>query len=289
MRYRVHHVTTYTYSDPVSLSHNLLHLAPRDTANQQVLDSHLRIDPSPTNLKRYADYFGNQQVLFVVQKQHAELRIAATHLVNCELPVAPEVNPLWETVRERLHAPTNEFDRQAAEFAYASGYAPTSPELSAYAAAHFAPATPLLDGCDALTAHIYESCTYDPKSTTISTPVSEVLQIQRGVCQDFAHLAIAALRSIGLAARYVSGYIETRPPPGRKKLRGADASHAWFQVYLPDFGWVDFDPTNNCRLGPAHVTCAYGRDFADVTPTRGLILGGGKAKIEVAVDVDVVH
>jgi transglutaminase-like putative cysteine protease len=166
-----------------------------------------------------------------------------------------------------------------------STYVAADAQLDAYSAPFFDTGRPLLEAVQALMASIYDDFTYDPRATDVSTPVLEVLHERRGVCQDFAHLAIGCLRSRGLAARYVSGYLLTRPPPGKQRLVGADASHAWFATFIPEHGWVDFDPTNNMMPANEHVTIAYGRDFGDVTPIRGVILGGGQHQLSVSVDV----
>ena len=288
MRYRVKHVTTYRYSEHVALSHNLVHLAPRSTPTQRMLDCSLRVDPNPTNLDRFNDAFGNHQVLFTVQRDHESLRITSLSTVDVQ-PAPPDpIDPAWETVRDYLATSHDSAALDMAEFCYQSPLVPTGADLAAFANEHFTPGLGLLAATDALTRHIFTAWKYDPTATNLSTPVHEVLAKRAGVCQDFAHLAIAALRSIGLSARYVSGYLETDPAPGSTKLRGADASHAWFQIAVPQYGWIDFDPTNNCRASERHITCAYGRDFGDVTPTRGLILGGGSAKIQVGVDVDAL-
>ncbi|MDA3962450.1 MAG: transglutaminase family protein [Planctomycetota bacterium] len=285
MKYRINHVTTYRYTSPVVLSHNLVHLALRDTPGQRVTTSTLTIQPEPSSCTPITDAFGNRQTLFAIQGAHRELQVAAIGEATVTGVTPPTHDHPWVEVAKRLQKPPNAYDLAAAEFAFASPLCPISPDLKKFALDCLRK-DDVIVGATRLSSTIHRDWRYDPAATTISTPVSEVLQQRAGVCQDFAHLAISALRSCGLAARYVSGYLETDPPPGTVKLRGADASHAWFQIYLPDYGWYDLDPTNDCHPEARHITCAYGRDFSDVSPTRGLILGGGRADISVMVDVD---
>lgn len=284
-RYRIRHETVYRYSDSVARSHHLLALRPRVTPWQRVLASQLAITPHPAACHQHDDWFGNHLSAVIIQEMHRDLTITATTTVEVDDPQLPIDLLPWEDVVRRLDAP----DRHAlaaVECRLPSPLIPVDAAFAAFAAEDFTPGRALAQAVEAFIARIQAECVYDPRATTVSTPVAEVLAHRRGVCQDFAHLAIAGLRSLGLAARYVSGYLETLPPPGQTKLRGADASHAWVAVWCPVGGWLAFDPTNGCRVGERHITCAWGRDFADVSPVRGVILGGGAHELAVAVDVE---
>lgn len=288
MKYRVTHSTQYDYSAPVALCRNEACLLPRDTLRQKCLASELRIDPSPSDLRERRDAFGNRVSHFAIQHPHEGLNVTAIS----EVSVSADPNLFvstnqfsWESVQQLLASDRTPLTLEALPFLYDSPLAQRSQQLEAYARASFLSGRPLGDAAADLTQRIYSDFTYDQKSTTINTPLSEIMTTRRGVCQDFAHIAVACLRSIGLAARYVSGYIETLPPPGQARLIGADASHAWFSLYAGDASWIDFDPTNNQIPGEQHITVAWGRDFADVSPLRGVALGGGKHKVAVSVDV----
>jgi transglutaminase-like putative cysteine protease len=287
VRYRVKHLTEYAYAEPVTLSHHLVNLAPRADNGQVCVRRELTITPPPAFRRDRLDSFGNRATYFSIEEPHRRLGVE----VQFEVTVPPPARPpllfptSWEQVRHRVG-----HDRRA-DVALAYGFTFDSPQvragaaLAVYAAPSFAAGRPFLDAVMDLTRRIHAEFTYDPRATTVATPLSEVLQARRGVCQDFAHLQIGCLRSLGLPARYVSGYLLTTPPPGCPRLAGADASHAWVAVPLPDFGWVDFDPTNGLQPGDQHVTLAVGRDFSDVTPVRGVILGGGAHDLTVKVDV----
>jgi transglutaminase-like putative cysteine protease len=230
----------------------------------------------------HADYFGNVVTYFAMQGSHKRLTVRARSLVALQatsLP-SPSDTPPWEAVADRTAMPL-----EALEFLFDSALIPAGAELAAYARAAFPPGRPLLDAVLELTRRIHEDFTFDPEATTIATPLADVFTSRRGVCQDFARLEIACLRSLGLPARYVSGYLETVPPPGRSRLLGADASHAWLAVYCPESGWIHVDPTNNLLPSCTHVTVAWGRDYNDVSPIHGVILGGGKHTLRVSVDV----
>jgi transglutaminase-like putative cysteine protease len=287
VRYQVRHLTEYTYADPVSLSHHLVHLSPRADKGQVAGRRELNITPSPAFRRERIDAFGNRVTHFSIEEPHRRLTVETQFEV--EVPPA-ERPPLlfpasWESVRDRLRAARRADSVEAYSYTFDSAHARASKALAAYAAPSFPADRPFLDAVMDLTRRIHEEFVYDPRATTIATPLSQVLEAKRGVCQDFAHLQIGCLRSLGLPCRYVSGYLLTRPPPGRDRLVGADASHAWVSVHMPDFGWVDFDPTNGVLPAEQHVTVACGRDFADVTPVRGVILGGGAHELRVEVDV----
>ena len=292
VRYHVLHETTYDYGSAVSLSQQQLHLAPRELPWQHVIEQSIAIEPTPNWRQDGLDAFGNPVTWLAFHTPHESLSIrsAMTIAVTPHRPADLEASLPWEKVRDRLaydaSAPVAA-DLDATRYLFESAHVRVKHELAAYAADCFPPGRPVLLGAQALMAKIFGEFKFDPEATTVATPVLEVLENKRGVCQDFAHLMIACLRALGLAARYVSGYLLTRPPPGKPRLIGADASHAWVSVYAPDFpnGWVDFDPTNNLLPDTEHITVALGRDFGDISPQRGIILGGGGAEPEVAVTV----
>lgn len=287
MNYQVRHVTTYDYSEPVSLSHHLVHLTPRPDDGQRCLQRELKITPTPLFRRERIDSYGNRVTYFSIEEPHRRLCVEAAFTVSVARPARPPAlfPTTWEQTRDRLRRGQHADEVDAFGYTFNSPHVVISAELASYAAACFTPGRRLMDAALALTTRIYQEFTYDPQATTVATPVAEVMRARRGVCQDFSHLAIACLRSLGLACRYVSGYLLTQPPPGRPRLVGADASHAWISVYLPDFGWVDFDPTNGLMPSDQHITLACGRDFGDVTPVRGVILGGGAHDLHVSVDV----
>lgn len=292
VRYHVLHETTYDYGSPVSLSQQQLHLAPRELPWQQVIEQRIDVEPVPSWRHDGTDAFGNpvSWVAFHAPHESLFIRSAMTIAVRPHLPVNLAASLPWDRLRDRLaydaSAPLPE-DLDAVRYLFESTHVRVKHELADYAADCFPPGRPVLLGAQALMAKIFREFKFDPEATTVSTPVLDVLENKRGVCQDFAHLMIACLRALGLAARYVSGYLLTRPPPGKPRLIGADASHAWVSVYAPGFpnSWVDFDPTNNLLPDTEHITVAIGRDFGDISPLRGIILGGGGAEPEVAVTV----
>ena len=286
-RYTITHVTTYAYSEAVSLCQNVAHLKPREWPRQWCERSVLQVEPAPAVLEERLDYFGNPTSYFTVQEPHKELRIAVSHRITVrpEPAPAPAESPAWEAVRDRLLADRAPEWLDAFQFTFPSRYAPAAAEYADYAAGSFAAGRPVLEGALDLTRRVHADFAYDPRATTVATPVGEVFENRRGVCQDFAHLQIACLRSLGLPCRYVSGYLSTVPPPGRPRLVGADATHAWVSVYCGDLGWVDLDPTNNQVPAERHVLLAWGRDYEDVSPVKGVILGGGAHAVAVSVDV----
>jgi transglutaminase-like putative cysteine protease len=287
MQYQVTHTTTYEYSEPVSLCQNLAHLTPRDVPEQQCLRTALSVAPQPAVLSDRIDYFGNPSTFFAVQEPHRELVATASHLIRLAPRPAPDpaASPPWEEVRDRLPADRSLATLEAYQFVFGSRYTPASPELAAYALHPFAPGRPFLESVLDLTARIHHDFVYDPRATTVATPLKEVFAKRRGVCQDFAHLELACLRSLGLAARYVSGYLCTNPTHGQRRLLGADATHAWLSVWCPRLGWVDVDPTNDLVPSDKHILLAWGRDYDDVSPIKGVILGGGQHVVQVGVEV----
>ncbi len=282
MRLHVIHETHYSYASPVLLSQQLLHLAPRELPWQACRAHRLSIEPQPGELAEGGDFFGNRISRLLIAAPHEDLLVRAASTLEVAprekaafaLPRSP-----WEAVRERSRS-------EAPAFLYESPHVETWRELADYAAASFAEGRAVLDGAMSLAHRIHLDFEFDKAASSVSTPLREVMKRRRGVCQDFAHLMIGGLRALGLSARYVSGYLLTEPPPGRPRLVGADASHAWVSVFCgTDAGWVDLDPTNDCVVDDEHVTLAWGRDFSDVTPMRGVILGGGEQELKVRVTV----
>ncbi len=287
MLYAVSHRTAYDYETSASLSYHVAHFQPRETRRQEVLGFRLDVTPEPALSTSHTDLYGNAVTFLSVESPHSELRVTATSRVRVH-PLAlpdPAATPPWESVREACARDVLDVDSQASEFAHESRYITASEAYAGYAGESFAAGRPLLEALQDFTARIFHDFRFDSRATTIATPVAEVFRSRSGVCQDFAHLGIACLRSIGLPARYVSGYLETQPPAGRTRLVGADASHAWFSVWCSDFGWIDADPTNNLLPGDRHITVAWGRDYNDVSPLRGVVVGGGEHGLKVAVDV----
>jgi transglutaminase-like putative cysteine protease len=287
MRYEIRHRTTYTYSQEVSVSHQMMRLSPRPLPRQQLVEHSLETDPQPAVISRHEDYFGNMVSVLCIERPHRELvlNVRSVVEVSADHIPAPDATPPWETVRDLCRSSLQPPEIAAAEYIFKSPFVPCRPEFANYARASFPESRPLAAGLLDLTSRIHRDFKFDPSATTVSTPVDQVFRSRRGVCQDFAHFQIACLRSLGLPARYVSGYLETLPPPGKPKLAGADASHAWVQAWCGDHGWLDVDPTNNLPATQHHLTLAWGRDFGDVTPIRGVLVGGGHHLLSVAVDV----
>jgi transglutaminase-like putative cysteine protease len=294
MIYRIVHRTTYRYKFPVSLGNHVACLKPRGLPGQRLVRNELSIQPSPATLTERLDYFGNTLCFFTVQEPHRELVVETSSEVvmdDATAPAirAPEANLAWEDVAKFLAGERSPAAAEACQFCFESPRIRTRLEFAAYALLSFTPGRPMVEGLLDLTARIHADFRFDAKSTNVRTPTEEVLKKRRGVCQDFAHLQIACLRSINLAARYVSGYLRTYPPAGKPRLVGADASHAWVSAYCPGIGWIDVDPTNNVVPSDGHVTLAWGRDYGDVSPLRGLILGGGAHTLKVGVDMEPVE
>ncbi len=290
MLYKLSHRTTYKYAHPVSFGNHVACLRPRVSARQQLLRTALDIRPTPSTLSERTDFFGNQLFFFTVQEPHRLLVVEALSevLVTPDpLPALADPAP-WEASLALAEGSSPDA-RSASQFQFPSPRIPLRADFAAYARDSFLSGRPLREALRDLTTRIYQDFRFDSAATTVRTPVEEVFQKRRGVCQDFAHLQIACLRSLGLAARYVSGYLRTFPPPGKPRLIGADASHAWLSVFCRDEGWLDTDPTNNLAPTDGHVTIAWGRDFSDVSPLRGLILGGGGHTLKVEVDMEPVE
>lgn len=291
-RYHVIHETRYRYASPVSLSRQLLHLTPRDGPWQTCREHHIAFDPVPGLDESRIDCFGNPVRQLALESPHDSLTVRAESRVE----LRPREHrfagsPAWEHARDALNYGARPVRLDACRYLFESPYVRVKHEFAHYARACFPPGRPLLEGVQALMTRIFEEFQFDPRATSVATPALRVLKEKRGVCQDFAHLMLSCLRSLGLPARYVSGYLLTHPPPGRPRMIGADASHAWISAFCPDEGgreggsWVDFDPTNNLLPDTRYITLAWGRDFGDVSPLRGVILGGDVHAPEVAVTV----
>lgn len=298
LRFRIRHVTQYRYSDPVEISQSALWLTPRTTPTQRVTASKIDVSPRPDVFTTRLDYFGNTASYLHVQERHEQVTVLATNDIELTPPTypPPDATPPWESARDALlTAKAHELPGgiDAIQHRFNSRFVRTSHELRDYALGSFTPARPVLEALLDLTRRIHKEFRYDPASTTIATPIEQVFAERAGVCQDFAHLQIAMLRSLGLASRYVSGYLHNQPRDsapkapalGKPRLVGADASHAWVSLFVPPIGWIDADPTNNTLPRKQHITLAWGRDYGDVTPMRGVILGGGAHEVSVAVDV----
>jgi transglutaminase-like putative cysteine protease len=289
MKLQVSHRTTYVYRAPVAQSHHTVHLKPRDLPGQKLLNHSLLIEPAPVSRTDIIDSFGNAAQLLRIDDAHTEFSVHARSTVEMTLAPLPDLDQgaAWADVANGCLDP-GRCGVEIQQFVCSSRHAPISRDIRDFALAAFQPGRPVLAGAMDLTRRIFSDFVFDPQATDVSTPIARVLATRRGVCQDFAHLAIATVRSVGIPARYVSGYLMTQPPPGQIKLKGADASHAWLSVWSPETGWVDFDPTNGILPSGEHVTVAYGRDYDDISPISGIILGGGEQTMSVAVDVEPV-
>jgi len=282
MYYDITHTTEYDYTESVAIAHHVARLKPRELPHQECLHHELAIAPAPSVSSTYEDYFGNLVTIVAMQGAHKSLLIRARSSVSVralDLP-NPADTPPWETAADYRTLPF-----EAVEFVFDSTSSRSQWIVEPYARQSFPPGRPFLEAILDLTARIHDEFTFDPKATTVATPLTEVFAARRGVCQDFARLEVACLRSLGIAARYMSGYMETLPPPGTPRLVGADASHAWLTTFCPGLGWIPVDPTNNLLPSESHITLAWGRDYNDVSPIRGVILGGGAHALQVHVDV----
>ena len=289
--YNIQHRTTYRYAYPVSVGDHVACLTPRSFLQNRLVKSSLVIEPSPTTLTTRLDYFGNQLSFFTIEEPHKELVVESlSQVVIGGRPKRAAVASLaWECSTRALAQDHSPQGLGAHQFQFESPRIRRRPEFADYALQSFLPGRPMEEALLDLTARIYQDFQFDSKVTTVRTPTEEVFKKRRGVCQDFAHLQIACLRSINVAARYVSGYLRTYPAAGKPRLIGADASHAWVSAYSRDCGWIDVDPTNNVSPTDGHVTLAWGRDYSDVSPLRGLILGGGSSSMKVEVDMEPVE
>lgn len=304
MEYRITHKTEYLYDEPATLCYNEARLGPRSVLlplfEQVCLDRQITVEPPYDDARERIDFFGNPVLYFTVSQPHERMIITAASRVQVE-PVRPvkqseshadrlareaKNSPPWETVRDYLRNERTAESIEARQFVMSSPLISTWPDVESFARPSFGPGRPVLEAAYNLMERIFGTFDFVAGATTIATPLAEVLAKRRGVCQDFAHLMVAGLRANGLAARYVSGYIETLPPPGQEKLVGADASHAWCSVFVPELGWIDFDPTNNLIPSDQHIVLGWGRDFSDVTPLKGVFFSHGRHKLQVEVDVE---
>ena len=287
MIYRIRHRSTYSYRESVDLSYHTLHLTPRELPNQNVLGHRISVTPAPVSTAETADYFGNRVSFLTLLVPHSELVVDMEATVDVRFPDPPPAaeTPSWESVRDLLRRGGDDALLDAAEYVQDSPLVPSDARVRDYAMPSFRPGRPVLDAILDLTGRINRDFLFDRTATVVTTPLAEVVENRRGVCQDFAHLGIAALRSLGLAARYVSGYIRTYRDSG-PDLAGTDASHAWVSVFCPGTGWIYLDPTNNLVAKEEHIVLAWGRDYGDVSPIRGVVLGGGAHTLDVAVTVE---
>lgn len=292
MVFQVSHTTSYFYESGVTFCHNIATLRPKDMIGQTLLDYDIEISPEPTEVSEKSDFFGNTITRFSIQKYHKELKVTTHSKILRDYSLQPNIYESEAgktiTLQEALIALKSyeEPILEVRQFALESVLiARITPEIKAYAEISFKPDRSVFEAAFELMQRIYTDFEFDPEFTNVATPIHDVMKEKKGVCQDFAQIAIACVRSVGLPARYVSGYIETLAPPGKVKLMGADASHAWFSVYIPKFGWVDFDPTNNQIPKNQHITVSWGRDYYDVPPLKGVIYSTGKNKMKVAVDI----
>jgi transglutaminase-like putative cysteine protease len=287
MMFDVSHKTHYSYSLPVVQSQHLIHMSPRKVERQSVRNHSLIVEPAPVMRYERIDAFGNPVMILNIEVPHRELVLHARSSV--ETVQAPLFDPAatlaWDRIDARLSIPGRGLDLEVIQFRCASRITTASLDIYDYARASFTPGRPVLEAAIELNRRIFDDFTFDATATDISTPIRFVFEQRRGVCQDFAHLALACLRAVRVPARYVSGYILTQPPPGEPRMQGADASHAWISVWSPETGWVDLDPTNGVIVADEHVTIAFGRDYDDVSPISGVLLGGGEHTVTVGVDV----
>ena len=288
MHYKIIHNTRYTYFEPVSLCHNVARLIPRSTPWQTCKNVQVSIDPLPDIMNEYEDYFGNKVLYFAVQHEHKSLDVTISSeimkLRTGSMEIGFYANMTREELRLQLAASRHEY-AEVFQYIPETPFTAVDPEITAYALGSFTPGRSVFEATRELMERIHADFQFRPGFTTISTPLSELMRERKGVCQDFAHLGIACLRSMGLPGRYVSGYIETLPPDGKEKLMGVDASHAWFSLFVPGLGWIDFDPTNNQLPGEHHLVLGWGRDYSDINPLKGVIVSSGPHQLAVSVDV----
>jgi transglutaminase-like putative cysteine protease len=285
--YRIIHKTIYSYEESVTHCQNLAHMYPLTNSHQECYRTFIDVNPRPSVSSFRKDYFGNNLFYFAIEDFHRQLQVSVESSVKTNVPIYSLFSRScpWEEVSSRIHNSKSRLDIEAIEFTLSSPFIPLNPLFSEYALKSFAKGKSILESVNDFTIRIFNDFKFDAKATTIVTPLEQVFKNRKGVCQDFTHFAISALRSLNIPARYVSGYIETHPPIGQKKLQGSDATHAWVSVYCPDQGWVDFDPTNGKFITDEYIMTSIGRDYSDVSPLKGILYGGGKHKLKVEVDV----
>ncbi|TGN19883.1 transglutaminase family protein [Leptospira idonii] len=285
--YRVIHKTKYVYEDLVAYCHNMAHMYPLTSRHQDCFRTHVTVLPKPIVSSFRRDYFGNQVFLFSVEDPHKALEVTVESTIRTHSSVGYDHSRStpWEEIRNMVQISSLEQDIAAIEYLQPSPFIKVADQYAEFGKQFFEPGKPVFLGVLQMSESIFKTFKYDQKATTINTPLEQVLVEKKGVCQDFSHLCISALRSLGIPARYVSGYLETQPPPGMPKLQGSDATHAWISVYCPDMGWQDFDPTNGKMITEEYIITAIGRDYSDISPLKGILFGGGKHKLVVEVDV----
>jgi transglutaminase-like putative cysteine protease len=290
MNYQVRHSTTYDYHEMVAVCQNVVHLAPRPVRWQLSHRHRLVVRPVPATMRRQTDYFGNPVTHFAIHEGHRKLSITSISQVEVRSrPVlVPSESLAWEAVRDAMPADRTSLGLDTYQFCFDSPRIGRAANLAAYAAVSFLPRRPILEAALDLNRRIHADFAFDPHATNVFTPLAEVFEKRRGVCQDLAHVGVGCLRSIGLAARYVSGYLRTVPPPGKPRLVGADVSHAWISLCCGALGWVDLDPTNDVLVDTDHITIGWGRDYNDVCPINGMFIGGGQHAMHVSVDVEPI-
>ena len=289
MRYRVRHITSYDYGEDVPVSHHLLHLTARPHPRQRVRRCVLTVQPTPAVRSDHTDYFGNTVTYVAVQEPHRQFMLIAESEVEvfAPPPLDAAASPPWESVRDSLRSlPDPDNGAEIAQYSFDSALVAVSPVLLDYASRSFTAGRPVAEAALDLMHRIHREFTFDPTATTVATPLAEVMRHRRGVCQDFAHIVIGCIRAVGLPARYVSGYLRTLPPAGQPRLVGADVSHAWASVWCGNAGWIDLCPTNDRRADEDFITIAWGRDYDDVSPARGVLMGGAGHALTVSVDVE---
>ncbi len=292
MEYQITHITEYEYFQPIAICHNIAKLLVRNTSDQQSIKTNININPEPDRISEYVDFFGNKVLYFAIQQEHKKLTVSIQSIIEKTVSSPIQVNIYSDLAWNEIHALLLDVTPEhieAKQFISETDYTKTSSEIHEYALKSFINGRSFFESTKELMQRIYTDFEFKPGSTNVTTPLIEVMKERKGVCQDFAHLSIACIRSVGLPARYVSGYIETAAPEGKEKLFGVDASHAWFSIYIPNTGWIDFDPTNNIIPSQQHITIGWGRDYADITPLKGVILSSGKHKLSVSVDVRRIH
>ncbi|SMH59667.1 transglutaminase family protein [Azospirillum agricola] len=289
MRYRVRHETAYDYGEDVPVSHHLLHLTARPHPRQRVRRALLTVEPAPAVRSDRVDYFGNTVTYVAVQEPHRTFSVIAESEVEVhdQPPLDIAATQSWEHVRDSLRGLSGPDDgAEITQYCFDSALVKASPELMDYARASFTPGRPVAAAAVDLMQRVNRDFAFDPAATTVATPMAEVMRKRRGVCQDFAHIIVGCVRTMGLPARYVSGYLRTLPPPGQPRLVGADVSHAWASVWCGPAGWLDVCPTNACIANRDFITIAWGRDYDDVSPARGVLIGGVGHGLTVSVDVE---
>ncbi len=287
MIFEVRHKTHYRYSQPVAQSQHLIHLAPRSDVRQSVRSHGMIIEPAPAMRYDGEDAFGNPVSILDIEEPHREFVLKARSTIATSTPEAVDFSrtSAWDELDGALYGEGKPCDLDVVQYRCSSRLTPATRNIRDYAAVSFAPGRPVLEAAHELTQRIFRDFRFDAAATDVSTPIADVLRTRRGVCQDFAHLALAFLRAHRVPARYMSGYILTKPPAGQPKLQGSDASHAWISVWSPESGWCDFDPTNGLVVAEEHIVLALGRDYGDVCPISGVIVGGGHHTVSVGVDV----